>query len=200
MNRKTFIQQLVDALSYRVKPHELHSIIEYYDEMIQDLMEEGYTEADAIHKLGSAKELADEVAPVNKEIKLDVPKRWHPGILLLLVIGFPLWGSLLLAGVCLLACVYLVIWCVPFITGILGVSAIFGGLVSSVLSPLAMSDALFYGVTQLGLGVLLFGLGIICTIFTLSISRWFTYATRQVSMFTSKFVFGARKQQVRYEN
>lgn len=43
MNRVDFIKALAAELSEKVRPSEIHQLINYYDEMIEDLMEEGYT-------------------------------------------------------------------------------------------------------------------------------------------------------------
>ena len=40
MDRITFIKSLAAELAYKTKPSEIHHLIDYYDEMIQDLMEE----------------------------------------------------------------------------------------------------------------------------------------------------------------
>ena len=44
MDRITFIKSLAAELAYKTKPSEIHHLIDYYDEMIQDLMEEGLSE------------------------------------------------------------------------------------------------------------------------------------------------------------
>ena len=41
MNRVEFIKELSNHLAYEVRPSEVHRLIEYYDEMILDLMEDG---------------------------------------------------------------------------------------------------------------------------------------------------------------
>lgn len=62
MDRITFINELSQALSYRVRPREVHQLVEYYDEMILDLMEDGLSEAEAVAKLGDPEVLAQEAA------------------------------------------------------------------------------------------------------------------------------------------
>ena len=52
MNRVEFIKELSNHLAYEVRPSEVHRLIEYYDEMILDLMEDGYSERAAVKKLG----------------------------------------------------------------------------------------------------------------------------------------------------
>lgn len=196
MDRIDFIEVLADELSYRVKPSEIHQLINYYDEIIDDLMDDGFSEQEAVAKLGDPKKLAKEAAGV-EEIEIEVPRRFNPLVIILLIIGFPLWGSLLFAFLMVLLSVYIVIWCLPFTTGTIGVSFVFGGIVAAVLSPFLMMDALFMGVTQLGVGMLLFGLGLISLVFTWSISGFFLKATRNLTIWTKNLIFKPRKKVVR---
>ncbi|MDT2680346.1 HAAS signaling domain-containing protein [Enterococcus gallinarum] len=53
MDRITFIKSLAAELAYKTKPSEIHHLIDYYDEMIQDLMEEGLSEVEAVARLGT---------------------------------------------------------------------------------------------------------------------------------------------------
>lgn len=196
MDRIDFIKALADELAYQVKPSELHELINYYDEIIQDLMEEGYTEEEAVAKLGSPRELAKEAAGV-KEIEIEIPRRFNPLVILLLIIGFPIWGSLLFAGLCLLLSFYLVIWCIPFSTGIFGIASVFAGLFSAIFSPLVMVGSIFAGVTQLGLGFLFFGLGILSLQFTYAISGFFLRITRNMTRWCKKLLFRSSRKVVR---
>lgn len=101
MNRVNFIKALAAELSEKVRPSEIHQLINYYDEMIEDLMEEGYTEEEAVARLGSPKELIQAVTET-EEVVVEIPRRFHPFLLLILVLGFPLWGSLLLSAALLI--------------------------------------------------------------------------------------------------
>lgn len=196
MDRIDFIKALADELAYEVKPSEIHQLINYYDEIIQDLMEDGYSEIEAVAKLGSPRKLAKEAAGI-QEVEIEIPRRFNPFVIVMLIIGFPLWGSLLLTAVLLLLSFYLVIWCVPFTTAVFGVTAVFAGIVSAVFSPLVMGGALFMGVTQLGIGTLFFGLGILSLVLTYSISGFFLRVTKKTSIAFKNLLFRRRKQVVR---
>ena len=181
MDRITFINELSQALSYRVRPREVHQLVEYYDEMIMDLMEDGLSEKAAVAKLGDPEILAQEAAGEMPDFEVEVPKRLNWLFVLIAILGFPLWGSLLLAAVLVILSMYVVIWCLPFCTGVFGLSATFAGLASVVLSGFALQDGLFVAVTQLGVGVLFFGLGILSLIATLKISVYFVKFSRNVT-------------------
>ncbi|MDH6364624.1 putative membrane protein [Enterococcus sp. PF1-24] len=196
MDRIDFIKALADELAYEVKPSEIHQLINYYDEIIQDLMEDGYSEKEAVAKLGSPKKLAKEAAGI-QEVEIDIPRRMSTWVLVLLVIGFPIWGSLLIAFVAVIASFYLVLWCIPFSTGLTGVVCTICGAAAAVLSPLLMADTLYLGTMQLGAGAAFFGIGILLLILTFSISGSFLRITKKTFAGLKHAFFKPRKQVVR---
>lgn len=205
MNRVVFKQDLTDKLMYKIKPNELHQLLDYYDEMIDDLMEDGYSESDAINKVGSPNQIANDVSG-KPEIELKVKKKYTPLIIVLLIVGFPLWGSialailmLILSGLILLLSFYVILWCIPFTTGLLGISVSLGGIISAIVSPLLMTDTLFMGVTQLGIGTLLFGVGILLLLLTFHISSFFIKVTQKSGKAIWSFLF-KRKRGIHFEN
>ncbi|GCF94916.1 hypothetical protein NRIC_28070 [Enterococcus florum] len=192
MKRVEFIKELSNYLANEVRPSEVHRLIEYYDEMILDLMEDGYSEEEAVSRMGDPQALAYEAAGIPSEIK--VPRRFSPLVIILLILGFPLWGSLAFAGFMILLSFYIVIWCIPFTGACLAGGFLFGGLVATLTSPLAMMTSLFYGITQLGVGMLIFGLGLLalwatykCSAGFINMHRWLTRKIRQ-SIFQRKVV------------
>jgi uncharacterized membrane protein len=170
MERVDFIKELASELSYKTKPREIHQLIDYYDEMIEDLIEEGLSEAEAVARLGKPKDLV-KALHTEEEIVVEIPRRFHPFLYVLLILGFPLWGSLLLAAILLMLSVLLVLWCGPFLTGILGITGVLGGIPSVVLSPLLITDGLFLLFSQLGVGLFLFGFGLLCLLATYRMSK-----------------------------
>lgn len=112
MNRVEFIKELSNYLTYEARPNEVHRLIEYYDEMILDLIEDGYSEKQAVARLGDPKQLAYEAAGIPTEVHVPCKLNWF--WLILLIIGFPLWGSIALAVFLILFSIDLLIWCIPF--------------------------------------------------------------------------------------
>lgn len=173
MNRSRieFIKELSNQLSYIMKPNEVKELVDYYDEMILDLMEEGLSEEEAVSRLDSPEKIKESIKGTPLEINLPISKKFSPYLMALLILGFPLWGSLLLALALIILSIYIVIWCVPLTTGAIGFAGLVGGLVGTVFSPLALMDGFHIGITQFGLGLLLFGIEMLATLFTVSISK-----------------------------
>lgn len=77
MNKDTFLKALRKQLK-QLKNPEIQKNISYYDELISDMVENGMSEADALSKIGSPKQLSKEIlentAPENFRRK-DIPGR-----------------------------------------------------------------------------------------------------------------------------
>ena len=96
---------------------DLEERLAFYGEMIEDRMEEGFTEEEAVAQLGSVEEVIGQIAaetPLVRLVKERVkPKRalraWE---LVLLVLGSPIWLSLLIAAAAVVFSLYVAVWAV----------------------------------------------------------------------------------------
>lgn len=132
MNKQEFLSALSDKLSV-LSEEDKEKSIEYYSEMIDDRVEDGLSEDEAVTALGSVDEISSRIlldTPLPKLVKAKVkPKRalrvWE---IILLVLGSPLWLSLLIAAFAVVLAIYIVIWTLALVLYVvvlsLGVSAI----------------------------------------------------------------------------
>ncbi len=100
MNRKTFVRLLSRRLRALPAAERAESL-DYYTEMIQDRMEEGLSEEQAVGQLGSVDEIARQIlqdAPPAPPAQREVRGRsgWTVA---LIVLGSPIWLSLGLAAI-----------------------------------------------------------------------------------------------------
>lgn len=116
MNKQQFLEQLRDCLS-GLPQNEMEERLTFYSEMIDDRMEEGLSEEEAVKEIGSVDKvfsnIIDEI-PLTELVKEKIkPKRtlraWE---IVLLVLGAPLWFPLLIAGAAILLSIYAVLWAV----------------------------------------------------------------------------------------
>lgn len=167
-------QEFLDALRAKLEGLEdIEASLEFYGEAIDDRMESGLTEQEAVAEIGSVEEVAAQILsemPLPKLIKARATPKGKPSgwQIALIVLGSPVWLPLLLAAaVCLLA-VYIVVWSVVIsfyaLDAALAMGAI-GGLAGTV-QPLMQGNfpgaglALGMGVICAGLAMLLFlGMG-----------------------------------------
>ncbi|NVY96578.1 hypothetical protein HU830_05285 [Lactobacillus sp. DCY120] len=74
----------------------------YYEEYLDDLIDHGASEVQALEQIGSIPEIVATIASENKEVKV---KRANPFSWMLILLGLPLWGPLLLGHLIVFASV-----------------------------------------------------------------------------------------------
>ena len=114
MNKQEFLNALQAGLS-GLPQDDIEERLAFYSEMIDDRMEEGMTEEEAVAQAGPIEEIVmqtvDEI-PLPKIVKERIrPKRRKSaGEIILLILGFPLWFPLLIAFAAVIFSLYIVIW------------------------------------------------------------------------------------------
>ena len=114
MNKQEFLNALQAGLS-GLPQEDIEERLAFYSEMIDDRMEEGMTEEEAVALAGPIEEIVvqtvDEI-PLPKIVKERIrPKRRKSaGEIILLILGFPLWFPLLIAFAAVMFSLYIVIW------------------------------------------------------------------------------------------
>jgi uncharacterized membrane protein len=116
MNKIGFILELKDKLSALPKS-EVEERLSFYCEMIEDRIEDGLSEEEAVEEIGTVDEIARQIAseiPLTKIVKENIkPKRKLSTVeIVLLVLGAPLWVSLIVAATSVVASVYVSMWSV----------------------------------------------------------------------------------------
>ena len=114
MKKEEFLSELRARLSGLSK-EELDERINFYREMIDDRIDEGKSEEEAVADLGGVDKVVDDIleeTPLLKLIKQKAkPNRalkvWE---IIFLILGFPLWFPLLLVFIILCLVGYLLVW------------------------------------------------------------------------------------------
>ena len=193
MNRSDFIKELSYHLR-KMTTTEKNKFITYYDEIISDYIENGVPEEEAVGKVGIPKMIAEELLENYDYVKTKGPLIGSRILnVFLLILGFPLWGSLLLAGILLLLSFYIVLWCVPLVTGAGCVGYFSTCIIGIIGAPFIMAGSLSVGMVQLGTAIASFGISVLLGMATLSLSRVIIKLTKQfnnklVSLFRQKVV------------
>lgn len=181
MNKTDFISMLGDLLS-PISKIEKAKFIDYYEEIIEDYKEGGLTEEEIVNKIGTPQTIANTILSEQDIIDINIPS-FNSKLLniILLILGFPLWGSLLLAVVLLILSAYIIIWCIPFTTGVSSIAFFVIALVSIIGSPFMISDILAVGVVQLGLGIASVGVSILSAFITIYLSKNLMIVTKRLT-------------------
>ena len=160
MTKMQFLMSLHDQLSGLPK-EDVEQRLNFYSEIIEDRMEEGIAEEDAVAALGSIEDIVMQIiaeTPLVKIAKEKIrPKRrlkaWE---IVLLALGSPLWVSLLLAAGAVILAVYLSVWSV-----IVSLWAAFGSVAACALAgPVAGIFLSCMG--HIPAGMILLATGLVC--------------------------------------
>ena len=198
MTKHEFLYALREKLS-TLPPEDVEERLAFYSEIIDDRIEDGLTETESVKQIGSVDEIATEIVskiPLTRIVKNEIKKKrglkaWE---IILLVIGAPIWLSLIIAAFSIILSLYVSAWAI-----IASLWAVFGALVCGGvgLIPigviLAAQCAIPTGIAFIGIG--LFAVG-------LSIFFFFgcKYTTVGASLLTKKIFLEIKKCFIRKEN
>ena len=162
MTKADFLQLLERALS-QLSEEERRANLEYYSELLDDMLEEGMTEAEATAKLGSPAAIAESILqemPLSKLVSTRVkPKSgWTPLAIILAVVGSPVWVPLLLAGVAVVAALFVSIWALAAVAVVVVLALALAVIAVPVLTVRTAVLTLPLGLLLLGGGLVLLGL------------------------------------------
>lgn len=168
MDKKEFLWRLMDGLS-GLPMEDIDRSLDYYSEMIDDRMEDGLSEEEAVAAMGPVGEICSQIlaeTPLSRLVKEAVrPKGKLRGWeIVLLVLGSPVWLPLLFAAIMVILAVYVTLWAgiVTLYAGNLTVAAGgvagFFGLVQMLSAGQTAEGILFLGggLVCIGLAILLF--------------------------------------------
>ncbi len=116
MSKNDFLNQLRNAL-IGLPQNEIEERISFYNEMIDDRMEEDLSEEDAVAEIGSVNEIAAQImaeVPFAKQTTQQVKSKhqWKTWEIVLIIVGSPIWFPLLLAAVIVVFSLYGSAWAI----------------------------------------------------------------------------------------
>lgn len=190
MKKYEFLYQLRNRLS-GLPNEDIERSIDYYSEIIDDRIEDGLSEEDAVSALGSAEEIAAQIIaeiPLPRLVKARVkPKRelkaWE---ILLLILGSPLWLPLIAAAVSIVLSAYLVIWAVVLV--LYSVDLAFAACALCGI----FSIFVFVGTGNAVQGVFMLGLGLICAGIAILLFFGFNQVTKCIWVLSKNILLGIK--------
>lgn len=185
MTKMQFLMSLHDQLLGLPK-EDVEQRLNFYSEMIEDRMEEGMTEAEAVAAIGSPEEIVSQIiadTPLVKIAKerIKPKRRLKSGEIVLLALGSPLWLSLLLAAGAVILAVYASTWSVIF-----SLWAAFGALVAGAAVGLVAGIALAC-IRSVPSGMVMLAAGMVCVGLSILMFRGCKLATQGILILTRKF-------------
>ena len=185
MTKMQFLMSLHTQLSGLPK-EDVEQRLNFYSEIIEDSMEEGLSEAEAVAALGPIEQIVAQMieeTPLVKIAKEKIrPKRrlkvWE---IVLLALGSPLWVSLLVAVGAVILAVYVSAWSV-----IGSLWSAFGSLVAGAFAGLVAGIALAC-IGHIPTGMMMLAAGLVCAGFAILMFHGCKAATKGILILTKKF-------------
>ena len=189
MTKLQFLLSLNNKLS-GLPQGDIEERLNFYSEMIEDRIEEGLSEADAVAAVGSVDEIVTQIIADNspkKTTKKTQRKAWG---IVLLVLGSPIWLSLLIAAFAVVLSLYASLWAViislwAVFASCAGCSA--GGIIAGI--GFVCSGNRLPGIAMIGAGIFCAGLAILFLLGCRAATKGALYLTkRPVSWLKGCFV------------
>lgn len=197
MNKQQFLEQLSLKLKGLPK-EEISERISFYAEMIDDGMEEGLSEEEAVAKIGSVDAVFSQIVaemPWSKIVKEKLKpqrslKAWE---ITLIVLGFPLWFPLLMSAFAVVVSLYVVFWSV-----ILSLWAVFVSLVAVALG-LFIASIIFFATAGASSGVYALAVALFCAGLAIFSFYGCKYTTKYTFLLTKGTMLWGKKRLMRGE-
>ena len=199
MDKFTFLTELRAKL-WAIPEEDAVASVEYYAEMIDERIEEGLCEEEAVAAIGNPEDIARNIIAETPASQLTKPAA-KPGRKLawweitLLILGFPLWGSLAISVASLVFSVWVSLW-----SGVISLYAAAFALVVSAVGCLVGSVFMFDSgfapvVVALGAALVCAGLGILLFMLSNLAAKGMIALTKLIGKGIKK-IFGGKEQAV----
>lgn len=164
MNKQEFLNELRARLNGLPK-NDIEERLAFYEEMIDDRMDEGFSEEDAVDDIGTVDEIVEQIAketPLVKLVKEKVrPKRslkaWE---IVLIAISSPIWFPLVLTAFILCLVAYFLIWVLALVVYMVEASLIVASFAGFITFIAYMANGQFH-LMSLGTGVMCAGAAVL---------------------------------------
>lgn len=201
MNKEQFLSAIAQRLAI-LPPEDVRESLDYYGEMIDDRVEEGLSEYEAVAAMGSVDEIVSRILesvplPTVVRARTAPQGKRKPWEIVLLVLGAPLWIPLLISA----ATVILAVFIVLFAVGVSLWSVVLSFALGGVLCLLSLIPTSLVGLT-VPQALLLIGGALVCAglaILLFFAARWLDRvllrAGRLVTLGIKKLFVGKGREQ-----
>lgn len=166
MNKQEYLESIRSRIS-AIPADDVNRFMDYYSEMIDDRVEDGLSEEEAVADMGSPDAAVEQILedmPLTKLVKEKIKpkhelKAWE---VVLIVLGSPVWIPLLITALVLLLTLWIVAFAllISFYAVVLSfVAAGIGGLICAI--PLFIANSPYTAVLMLGAALIGIGIAIL---------------------------------------
>lgn len=163
MNKSKFLKKLYRKL-YFFNKDERQSIVDYYSEIIDDLIENGKSEEVAVLELEPPEVIASNYRKQRRTEWIDSGKKIPTWFWATLIAGAPIWLGLIAASIGIVVGIF---------CAVLGVTVGFtvGGLVATIYGVITIFTDFAFGLSTFGTGMFLCALGLLITVGIISLLK-----------------------------
>lgn len=190
MTKNEFLNKLKAALS-GLPQSEMQKTMDYYSEIIDDAVEEGEDEQSVIARLGNIEDIAEKIineTPIRKFVKEDVKKHnISVPVIVLIIIGSPIWLPILVSIAAVLFSLYLTIWSLIASLFVISASLALSGIATLILSvvllfvrPLKAMLSFGTALACIGLLVFMFYLSVWCAKMIIKLTVFMVRKTKDI--------------------
>lgn len=191
MTKLQFILALQQKLS-GLPQDEVQDRLNFYAEMIEDRMEEGMPEDEAVAAVGAVDQVADQITadiPFMKIVKEKVkPKRkrnaWE---ITLLAAGSPVWVPLLIAAVAVIFSLYISMWAI-----VISLWAVFASFAICAVAGVLFGIVFAISSNMYG-GLMTVAAGFVCAAFAIFLFYGCKAATKGTAVLAKMMVLAVKK-------
>lgn len=156
MNKQDFLTALESALS-GLGEEEIKKSLDFYAELIDDAVENGENEEEAVERIGSVEETAQKIineTPLARLVKENVKKhKWSTFEIILIIVSSPIWVPIAAAVISVGLSLYCTLWAIAA-----SFFSVFAGLLLGGFALFASS--FFMAVSNAPKAMISFGMGI----------------------------------------
>lgn len=184
MNKQEFLTALQNGL-VGLPSDDITRWVDFYSEMLDDRIEDGLTELEAVEEIGTVEEVTSQILAETSLPKLLIakvkPKKslktWETA---LLILGSPIWVPLLAAGGVIVLAMYIVVW--SCIISLYAVDLSFAvAAVAGIVGGVA-----YLTVGNVGAGLFLIGAGLFSAGVSILLLFAFNKITKWILIFSNK--------------
>lgn len=195
MTKQEVLERLRNGLS-GLPQSDIEERLAFYREMIEDRMEEGLSEEEAVAAVGAVPEIIAQViadTPLTKLAKERIKpnRRLRTWEIVLLALGSPLWLSLCVAAVAVILGLYISLWSV-----IVSLWAAFGSLAACFIGAF-LSGIIFACTGKLLAGCALIAAGFVCAGLSIFVFYGCKAVTKGIMRFTKGIALWLKNRFVR---
>ena len=182
MTKIEFLNKLRMRLS-ALPNEEIEERIAFYSEVIDDRIEEGMSEEDAVASVGANDEISIDAKPEPKQ--KNQKRSFSVLAVVLIILGFPLWFPLLIAAFAVVLSVFAAVLSV-----IISLWAVFASFVGCAIGGVVGGTVIAFSTSPF-VGTALIGAGLVCA--GLAIFGFFVcYAVTKGAVLCTKLIFTKR--------